>query len=164
MQVELISRSEQGHVEVKNVITLEQDLLNSEILVSNSTTSSVRLVGSTVCHLAVSTPDAAYAVGLEASDYFDRKPFQGDFSIIPPELKRDPNKFWAFSKLFPKWDGDVNVEDDTEGELEGEEDDNYKHLTEKLSRIYTSAPRSLTIIDRVSLYEHIPDLCYQLLN
>ena len=32
-------------------------------------------------------------------------------------------------------------------EMEGEENNNYKHLTEKMSRIYTSAPRNFTIID-----------------
>ncbi|CAI9778846.1 unnamed protein product [Fraxinus pennsylvanica] len=33
-------------------------------------------------------------------------------------------------------------------EWEGEEKDNYKHLTDEMSRIYTSAPRKFTVIDR----------------
>lgn len=148
MQVELRSTSEQGDLGIKNIITLEQDSLNSQILVTNSTTSSIRLAGSAVCHLAVSTPDAAYALGLQGSDYFVRPPFQGDFSIIPPRIDQNPNKFWPFNKLFPKQE----EEDDINGQVEesGEEDDDYKHLTGELSRIYTSAPRSLTIMDRVS--------------
>lgn len=161
VQVELISRSGEGNAEVKHIINLQRDLLTSEILVSNSSTSSLHLLGSAICHLAVSTPDATYALGLEGSDYFIRPPFAANFSIIPPDFKRtdrDPRKFWAFNKLFSKWNArNWNVEDDVESlvrdikeELEGEEEDNYKHLTEKLSRIYTSAPRSLTIIDRVS--------------
>lgn len=139
----------EGDVEIKHIITLEQDSFNSEIVVSNSSTcSSIHLVGSTLCHLAVSTPEATYAMGLEGSDYFTRPPFQGTFSIIPPDFntaaRQNPNKFWPFDKLFPT--NDIN-----NGEVEsGEEDDNYKHLTQKLCRIYTSAPRSLTIIDRVS--------------
>ncbi|OMO98952.1 hypothetical protein COLO4_13608 [Corchorus olitorius] len=35
-------------------------------------------------------------------------------------------------------------------EMEGEEDDGYKQLDEQMSRIYTSAPRFFTVIDRVS--------------
>ncbi|KAI3474580.1 hypothetical protein Pfo_029582 [Paulownia fortunei] len=157
IQVELISRSEEGSAEVKHIITLGRDLLTSEIQVSNSSTSSLHLMGSAICHLAVSTPDATYAVGLEGSDFFIRPPFAANFSIIPPDFKRtdqDPRKFWAFNKLLSIWDArNWNVESsvkDIKEELEGEEEDNYKHLTEKLSRIYTSAPRSLTIIDRVS--------------
>ncbi|KAI3471486.1 hypothetical protein Pfo_028136 [Paulownia fortunei] len=143
IQVELISRSEEGSAEVKHIITLGRDLLTSEIQVSNSSTSSLHLMGSAICHLAVSTPDATYAVGLEGSDFFIRPPFAANFN---------PRKFWAFNKLLSIWDArNWNVESsvkDIKEELEGEEEDNYKHLTEKLSRIYTSAPRSLTIIDR----------------
>lgn len=146
--MELISTSVHGHVGLKHIITLERDSFNSEILVSNlSTCSSVHLLGSTICHLAVSTPDACYAMGLEGSDFFVRPPFQGNFSIIPPDFttatqQKNPYKFWPF-----------NTTNDIKREVEpssGEEDDNYKHLTQKFSRIYTSAPRSLTIIDRVS--------------
>ncbi|XP_057782356.1 protein NDH-DEPENDENT CYCLIC ELECTRON FLOW 5 [Salvia miltiorrhiza] len=145
IQVELRSTSEQGDVGIKHVITLEKDSFNSQILVSNSTTSSIRLAGSAVCHLAVSTPDATYALGLQGSDYFVSPPFHGNFSIIPPRTTDQyPNKLWPFNKLFPK-----REDDDINGQVEsGEEEDDYKHLTETLSRIYTSAPRSLTIMDR----------------
>lgn len=145
MQVELTSTSEQGNVGIKHIITLEQDSFNSEIVVSNSSTSTIRLAGSTVCHLAVSTPDAAYAIGLQGSDYFDMPPFQGNFSIVPPTIKKSPNKFWPFNKLFPKGEENINRQAES-----GEEDDDCKHLAETLSRIYTSTPRSLTIMDRVS--------------
>ncbi|KAL8490489.1 hypothetical protein ACS0TY_022498 [Phlomoides rotata] len=141
IQVELISTSEDATCQVKHVITLERDRLNSDILVSNSaTSSSLHLMGSAMCHLTVSTPDAVYALGLEASDYFISPPFETSFSIIPPDVQ-NPTTFWPFNKLISK-------EKEEEEELMGEEDDNYKHLSEKLSRIYTSAPRSLTIIDR----------------
>lgn len=35
--------------------------------------------------------------------------------------------------------------------MEGEEEDNYNQLSSEMSRIYTSAPRNLTVIDRVIL-------------
>ncbi|KAK4413106.1 protein NDH-DEPENDENT CYCLIC ELECTRON FLOW 5 [Sesamum alatum] len=161
IEVELISRNEESHAQViKHIITLGRDLLTSEILVSNSSTASLHLMGSVTCHLAVSTPDATYAVGLEGSDFFIRPPFVADFNIIPREFTKrsnqDPRKFWALNKLFSKSDARKwNVEDDAESlmrdvkeDLEGEEQDNYKHLTQKLSRIYTCAPRDFTIIDR----------------
>ncbi|PIN20411.1 hypothetical protein CDL12_06881 [Handroanthus impetiginosus] len=159
IQVELISRNEQVNAQVKHIITLRRDLLTSEILVSNSSTSSLHISGSLICHLTVSTPDATYAIGLEGSDFFIRPPLVSNFSIIPPDLKgndRDPRKSWAFNKLFSKlnaraWNAEDVVETlprDIKEELEGEEDDNYKHLTEKSSRIYTNAPRNLTIMDR----------------
>ncbi|KAK6135856.1 hypothetical protein DH2020_030403 [Rehmannia glutinosa] len=159
IQVELISTSEEGiNTQVKHIITLRPDLLTSEVLVSNLSTSSLRLTGSAICHLTVSTPDATYALGLQGSDFFIRPPFVPNSSIIiPPDFDtsgQDPSKSSAFDKLFTIWDA-RNAKNDVESmakdikeELEGEEDDNYKHLTEKLSRIYTSAPRSLTIIDR----------------
>ncbi|KAK4490651.1 hypothetical protein RD792_001342 [Penstemon davidsonii] len=130
IQLQLICKEEGINVnaKVKHIITLGKDLLTSEVIVSNSSTcSSFRLTGSVLSHLAVSTPDATYAIGLQGSDYFIRPPFDGDFSIIPPDFD----------------DKKIRTEP-----LEGEEDDNYKHLTEKLSMIYTSAPRNFTIIDR----------------
>ncbi|KAF6154064.1 hypothetical protein GIB67_018986, partial [Kingdonia uniflora] len=51
-----------------------------------------------------------------------------DFSIIPPDLRRGNS---------------IKIR-----ENEGEEEDNYAQLTDKMSRIYTSAPRKFTIIDR----------------
>ncbi|KAK4405012.1 protein NDH-DEPENDENT CYCLIC ELECTRON FLOW 5 [Sesamum angolense] len=160
IQVELVSRNKQSLAQVKHIITLGRDLLTSEILVSNSSISSLHLMGSITCHLAVSTPDATYAVGLEGSGFFIRPPLVADFNIIPHEFAKktnqDPRKFWALNKLFSKSDARKwNVDDDVESlmrdvkeELEGEEQDNYKHLTQKLSRIYTCAPRNLTVIDR----------------
>ncbi|KAG8369242.1 hypothetical protein BUALT_Bualt15G0131200 [Buddleja alternifolia] len=157
IQVELISRNVQGNVEVKHIITLGQDYLSSEIVVSNSsTTTSLHLRGSIISHLAVSTPDATYALGLERSQYFIRPPFVANFTIIPPDFYKrtdqEPGKFWAFNKLFSKWDVKNRNDDDfveLKEELEGEEEeDNYKHLTAKLSRIYNDAPRNLTIMDR----------------
>ncbi|KAH6812578.1 hypothetical protein C2S51_026340 [Perilla frutescens var. frutescens] len=144
-QLELISSNTKS-LQIKQIITLKQDFLNSEVLVSNPTPSPVHLLGSTLCHLAVSTPDAAYAVGLEGSDYYTRPPFRADFTIIPPLLnRRSPSKFWPFNSMFTERDdeGDMNA---IEGG--GEEEDNYKHLNRNFSRIYTSAPRSFTIIDR----------------
>ncbi|GFP84172.1 hypothetical protein PHJA_000560900 [Phtheirospermum japonicum] len=124
--MELMSTTQDGAAQVKHVLTLGRDFLNSEVVVTNLTASSTfRLTGSSVCHLAASTPDATYALGLQGSDFFTMPPFAGDFSIVPPRVN---------STARPGF-----------GE---EEEDNYKHLTKRLSGIYTSAPRHLTIIDR----------------
>ncbi|KAL2531209.1 Uncharacterized protein Adt_04560 [Abeliophyllum distichum] len=51
IQVELISRNSECNVEVRHVINLQQDVLISEILVSNASTSALRLMGSFISHL-----------------------------------------------------------------------------------------------------------------
>ncbi|KAL8041680.1 hypothetical protein ABFX02_10G179700 [Erythranthe guttata] len=161
IQIQLISTSsdeQQVNAQVKHIITLGRDALTSEVIVSNSSTSSsIYLTGSAICHLAVSTPDAAYAIGLQSSDFFIRPPFAPNSTIIiPPDfmtVDQDSTKTWLpFNKLFATRRNEDDVDSlarrgkpDEEAQ---EEDDNYKHLTDKLCRIYTSAPRNLTIIDR----------------
>lgn len=120
-------------------VSLIEDSLSSGFKVSNLRSSMLELRGCVISHLNVSTPDATYAVGIEGSNIFDKPPIQSRFSIIPPEVGKK-NESLSFSAY-----GDDESETD-----EGEETSNYKHLTDKMSRIYTSAPRVFTIIDRVS--------------
>ncbi|XP_059647314.1 protein NDH-DEPENDENT CYCLIC ELECTRON FLOW 5 [Cornus florida] len=163
IQVELISRNSKDMVEVKHILTLRKDLLSSEIVVSNTKSSSLGLMGSMVSHLTVSTPEATYAVGLEGSNFFSRPPFLSNFSIIPPDFVQGKDlgfrKLWsptALVEYLSSWGvRNQNTADDAESregkveeEMEGEETDNYKHLTEKMSMIYTDAPRYMTVIDR----------------
>lgn len=148
-------------VEIKHIVTLRQDVLSSEFIVTNSKTTSVRLTGSVLSHLAVSTPEATFALGLEMSNFFNRPPVFSKFTIVPPDFdKRKKSGSGSIWQLFSSW-GSKNPEiaDDTnstgserEEELEGEEDDNNKQLTEKLSRIYTGAPTNFTVLDRVLIY------------
>lgn len=152
LQVELFSRDSKGMVDVRYVLTLQEQVLSTEIEISNSGTTPVQLSGSILSHLNVSTPDATYALGLEGSDFFKRPPFSSNFRIVPPEFdqksKLDLGKLWE--KFTPRGftsGNDYGMED----EMEGEEDDNYKRLTDEMSLIYTSAPTNLTIIDRVWL-------------
>ncbi|RWR80382.1 protein NDH-DEPENDENT CYCLIC ELECTRON FLOW 5 [Cinnamomum micranthum f. kanehirae] len=161
IQVELISSDIEAMVEFKYIVTLRQDLLSSEVMITNLKSSNLHLMGSVVTHLTVSTPDATYAIGLQGSNYFSKPPLMSDFSIIPPDFgqKRLPGSRqpWAttLQGLLLSWDNQVDKdsrgkigEQDNEGESEGEEDDNYAHLTDKMSRIYTSTPRRFTVIDR----------------
>lgn len=157
IQVELISRNPEGSVVVRHVINLQRNVLISEILVSNASASALRLMGSLISHLTVSTPEATYAVGLGGSDFFSRPPVLANFSIIPPDFgKRNDQvsqKFWghtALNKLIFKQNTDDDLKSTTRNieEWKGEEKDNYKHLTDEMSRIYTSAPRKFTVIDR----------------
>ncbi|MCD7450496.1 hypothetical protein HAX54_006698 [Datura stramonium] len=162
IQVELICRSSDGKIEARYMVTLQQDLLTSEIKIFNLGMASFRMMGSVLSHLTVSTPEASYAVGLEGSDFFSKPPFLANFSILPPgfgkrktqasKKYRDPK---SFGEIFSSWGTNNQNYDDpekiarqTEKELEGEETDNYKHLTDEMSKIYKSAPRNFTLIDR----------------
>lgn len=148
--MELIHTDPKDMVNVKCLITLQQDLLGSEITVTNRRLSSLNLFGSVISHLTVSTPDATYAVGLQGSTYHNKQPFVSDFSIIPPNLRRDNiMAFKGFDALFSSWDK-RGKDHEEEGTDEGEEDDDYAQMTEKMCRVYTNAPREFTIMDRVT--------------
>ncbi|KAI3822732.1 hypothetical protein L1987_10329 [Smallanthus sonchifolius] len=159
IQVELISSNSEDKIEFKHIVTLQQDAISSEIVVTNLRSSSVRLTGSVIGHLAISTPEATYAIGLESSNYFVKPPLFSNFSIIPPDFNRNDSG-WVQSglkQLLSGWGLGSQIDSSNDGtaknrqedeDIEGEEEDNYKHLTEKLSMIYTSAPRNFTIMDR----------------
>jgi len=141
-------------VEVKCLVTLQKDLLGSEITVTNPRPTSLQLLGYVVSHLTVSTPDATYAIGLQGSSYHNKQPMVSDFSIIPPDSRGEnslsPLARKGFDALFSGWEkrGQVRDEEMTE---DGEEDNDYAQMTEKMCRIYTSAPREFTIMDRVTI-------------
>uniref|UniRef100_A0A0F7CYY5 NDH-dependent cyclic electron flow 5 n=1 Tax=Melianthus villosus TaxID=377280 RepID=A0A0F7CYY5_9ROSI len=153
IQIELIASDSEDNVEVKYIISLEEDILSSELVVVNSRLASLEIMGAVVSHLTVSTPDATYAIGLEGSDFFNRHPFESNFSIVPPQLgqnKGEVGSAWGqnvFKGLL--FGTNARKENDAdEVEMMGEEKDNYKQLNEEMSRIYTSAPRNVTVIDR----------------
>lgn len=160
IQVELLSKNTEESIEVKHIITLKEDLLSSEIIISNSNSSSLKMMGSIISHLTVSTPEATFAMGLEGSDFFSRPPISTDFSLIHPSFgKRNDRSSsnisgpMALVDFFTSWGArNQKCDDSTAGMmveiLEGEEDDNFKNLAEEMSRIYTSAPRNFTIMDR----------------
>ncbi|KAF9587473.1 hypothetical protein IFM89_003412 [Coptis chinensis] len=154
MPVELVSRNSDDMVEVKHIVTLHPDVLSSEVVITNYRSSALEVTGSLLSHLSMSTPDATYAVGLDGSNYFSKTPFVSDYTIIPPVSESKTTG--AFQGLFSsrgKKDqnsaAELNKNTETEEELEGQEKDNYGQLTEEMSRIYTSAPREFTFIDRV---------------
>ncbi|OVA16415.1 hypothetical protein BVC80_243g23 [Macleaya cordata] len=161
--VELISSDSEEMVEVKYTVTLHPDLLTSEVVITNSKSSSLQLMGSFMSHLTVSSPDATYAIGLEGSNYLNKPPLVSNFSIIPPDFgqgkPKGPGQSWVqtvLPGLLSSWGRRDTVDTDesksgiieTDEEIEVEEDDNYVQLTEKMSRIYTYAPRKFTVIDR----------------
>lgn len=127
VQVEL-RRSDKKikEIEMKQIITLRGDTLSIELCVTNKGVSPISIKGcSLVSYLTVSTPEATYAVGLEGSDFVEKTPFLPRFGLVQGEEE----------------------EEDKYG-LSGEEESNYKQLSEEMSRIYTLAPSSFTIIDR----------------
>ncbi|XP_068635387.1 protein NDH-DEPENDENT CYCLIC ELECTRON FLOW 5-like [Aristolochia californica] len=150
IEVELMCTDAQDKVEVRNIVTLQEDLLSSELVISNWSSSSLQLMGSFVSHLTVSTPDATYAIGLEGSSYFSKPPLMSDFSIIPPGYiqRKKSGSNQPRGQTEDRIGNQPKENEDSNAEIEEEEDDNYTHLTEKMSKIYTTAPRQLTIIDR----------------
>lgn len=150
IQVELITSNQESLVEIKHIVTLSKDALSSELIITNSKATSVRLTGSVLSHLAVSTPEATYALGLEMSNFFSRPPVSSKFAIVPPDFdKRNKSGSGNIWQLFSSWASrNPEIANEEEEELEGEEDDGNKQLTEKMSRIYTSAPTNFTVLDR----------------
>ncbi|WCJ43661.1 NDH-dependent cyclic electron flow 5 [Euphorbia peplus] len=164
IKVELISKHPEDRVEVRHIITLHEDTLSSEFIVRNSEFSSIQLMGSIISHLTVSTPEATYAYGLEGSNIFEMPMFLSEFSIIPPDSESGrsrhvPHRLTddvGLRAFFPGWDprNEKNIETSKDRQIESgeeidnEETDNYKDLTDLMSTIYTCAPRDFTIIDR----------------
>ena len=107
-------------VEVKYIVTLQEDVISSEIVISNSKSSSIRLTG---CVL---------------SDFGQKNEF-GSTQLL------NQIAFWRSGSQ--NNDDEKNSNQRSEEEIEGEETDNYKHLRDQMSLIYTSAPRNLTVID-----------------
>ncbi|OMO62326.1 hypothetical protein CCACVL1_22894 [Corchorus capsularis] len=147
IKVELISTDTENMVETRHILTLQEDVLSSEIVVSNSKSSPLKWTGSIISHLTVSSPDATYALGLEGSNFLSIPPFLSDFGIVPPDFDQENGSYigqlWNQMGLDRLFNGNAREE-----EMEGEEDDGYKQLDEQMSRIYTSAPRFFTVIDR----------------
>lgn len=157
LQVELISSDTVDMVEIRCIVTLNEASVSSELVVSNFRSSSLQLAGSIISHLTVSTPEANYAVGLEGSDFFNMSPVSSNFVIIPPENSEQNNFIWSPMRFLSALGArNEKVADaahisfsESDEEMQGEENDSYKQLKEKMSRIYTSAPTNFTIIDRV---------------
>ncbi|XP_018469861.1 protein NDH-DEPENDENT CYCLIC ELECTRON FLOW 5 isoform X2 [Raphanus sativus] len=131
VQVELRrSDKKMKEIEMKQIITLRGDTLSIELWVTNKGVSPVNIKGcSLVSYLTVSTPEATYAVGLEGSDFVEKTPFLPRFGLVQGEEEEEDGQYG----------------------LSGEEESNYKQLSEEMSRIYTLAPSSFTIIDRKEL-------------
>lgn len=118
-------------IEMKQIISLREETLSIELFVTNKGISPITLEGcSLVSYLTVSTPEATYAVGLEGSDFVETTPFLPRFGVVQGEEEEEEEK----------------------SGFGGEEENNYKQLNEEMSRIYTFAPKSFTIIDRVIIH------------
>ncbi|KAL5218986.1 hypothetical protein ABZP36_019670 [Zizania latifolia] len=152
IEVELASAAPEGGVEARCVVTLHPEVLATELTVRNATSSPVALSGAVSSHLRVSTPDATYAVGLHGSDYRSMDPMLSQFTIVPPDFTaRSPTTTAAHQRWAAKGFDMVLSAGSRHAaaqEPDGEEDDDYKHMTAELCRIYSQAPREFTIIDR----------------
>lgn len=126
IQVELKSSDSKEMVDFKYLVTLKEALLGSELTITNSSSSSIQMIGSLVSHLTVSSPEATFAVGLQGSNYFCKQPLISKFSIIPPQQNEE--------NVFP--------------DTEIEEDDDCASMAGEFSRIYTTAPRQFSVMDR----------------
>lgn len=148
-------------------MSLREDQISSELTVTNSTPLFIELQGGILSHLTVSTPEAAYAVGLQGSNYCRKQATATEFSIVPPTNSEKNGSSSAFLRslvqkgfdgLFSGWgirkhqnEEEVKVEEEKEEE-EKEEYDDYIQMNDKLSRVYTSTPVQFTVIDRVMIF------------
>uniref|UniRef100_A0A0F7GZU6 NDH-dependent cyclic electron flow 5 n=1 Tax=Masdevallia picturata TaxID=125444 RepID=A0A0F7GZU6_9ASPA len=157
IQVELISTSPNGKMEAKCLVTLREDQISSELTFTNSTPYIIKLQGSILSHLTVSTPDATYAVGLQGSNYCYKQATATEYSIIPPTdlAKTETSSAFfrslaqkGFDGLFSGWGAKKHQDEEKEDGEEREECNDYVQMNEKLSRIYTSTPVNFTVIDR----------------
>ncbi|KAL6636902.1 hypothetical protein ACP70R_024474 [Stipagrostis hirtigluma subsp. patula] len=152
IEIELASAAPGGAAEARCVVTLRPEALDTELAVTNSAASPMALSAVVSNHLRVSTPDATYALGLQGSDYRSVEPALSEFSIIPPDYgagrsaAETARHRWA-NKGFDMVLSGVR-ERGAADEPDGEEDDDYKHMTEAMCRVYSHAPREFTIIDR----------------
>ncbi|XP_057737889.1 protein NDH-DEPENDENT CYCLIC ELECTRON FLOW 5 [Arachis stenosperma] len=151
IKIELLNKSSEDKIGIKYIVTLEEDGLQSEFEVQNSMHSPLQITGSILSHLTVSSPEATYAVGLERSNYWRRPLLESEFILSPPpdsNYQEGFGKIWnipALQQLIPHWGA---TKDQNKEDMSGEEDDGYKNLRDKISLIYTDAPRSITVIDR----------------
>ncbi|GMI79248.1 NDH-dependent cyclic electron flow 5 [Hibiscus trionum] len=89
IKVELVSRDSENMVETRYIVTLKEDVLTSEISVTNTKSTPLHWTGSIISHLTVSSPEATYALGLEGSNFLSVPPFSSNFGIIPPDLDEE---------------------------------------------------------------------------
>jgi hypothetical protein len=158
LQIELASAAPGNAAAARCVVTLHPEALSTEIAVTNNAPAPMALSCGVSNHLRVSTPDATYALGLQGSDYRSVEPALSEFSIIPPDYRaaaRQPaaagsaRHRWAnrgFDMILSGGGRDSGAADE---QPDGEEDDDYKHMTDAMCRVYSHAPRDFTIIDRV---------------
>ncbi|KAK7380647.1 hypothetical protein VNO78_33162 [Psophocarpus tetragonolobus] len=152
IQVELTTRTPDDKIGLKYIVTLEEDTLNSQLEISNNKSLPLQMRGSILSHLTVSSPEATYALGLERSNYCSKPLFESEFMLSPLDSGQEKGFANIFQQLFPYW-GTKSQNNGSEGsqrnnEEMDEEMDNCKKLSEKLSLVYTDAPRNFTVIDR----------------
>ncbi|GJN23322.1 hypothetical protein PR202_gb10960 [Eleusine coracana subsp. coracana] len=153
LQIELAASAPGNACEARCVVTLHAEALATEITATNGTASAVALSCGVSNHLRVSTPDATYALGLQGSDYRTVEPALSEFSIVPPDYRAAAAERKATRHRWANRGFDMVLSGDPRGrgaadEPDGEEDDDYKHLTEEMCRVYSQAPREFTILDR----------------
>jgi len=151
IEIELVSAAPGSAAAARCVVTLHPEALATELAVTNTAPAPMALSCGVSNHLRVSTPDATYALGLQGSDYRSVEPALSEFSIIPPDYRAAAGSArhrWAnrgFDMILSGGGRDRGAADD---QPDGEEDDDYKHMTDAMCRIYSHAPRDFAIIDR----------------
>ncbi|XP_066320077.1 protein NDH-DEPENDENT CYCLIC ELECTRON FLOW 5-like [Miscanthus floridulus] len=154
IEIELASAAPGNAAAARCVVTLHPEALATELAVTNGASSPMALTCAVPSHLRVSTPDATYALGLLGSDYRSVEPALSEFSVIPPDYEAVQQSAagttarhrWANRGLDMILSGGQGR--GAADEPDGEEDDDYKHMTDAMCRVYSNAPKEFTIIDR----------------
>lgn len=155
IQVTLRCCNTEGKLSVKYVVTLYDKLLTTAVLVDNVSSSPIELTSSVMTNLSLSTPDAAYAIGLRGCSYCTKAPLPSEFRIVSNvEDESKPSSSWLFLQhLFGTKEGSQKRKLST-GDEEGTEslwiveEDDFVHLRNKMSRIYFTPREQIRINDR----------------
>ncbi|GLJ18069.1 hypothetical protein SUGI_0318790 [Cryptomeria japonica] len=152
VQVTLKCCNDDGMLSVKYVITLYDKLLTTAVLVENISSSPVELTSSVMTHLTASTPDGAYAVGLEGCSYCTEPPLPSEFNIVS-NVKEEPKPSSGWSLMQQFFGTKENREEQVTGDSGAEskwvvETDDFAHLRNKMSRVYSTAREQMRFNDR----------------
>ena len=138
---------------LKYIITLTPASLSSAVIISNTSKAAVSICSSIQTNVAVNYVDGVAALGLQGCEYVSSpaSSVPSRQKIGKPRITTSRKDF--FSNLQQVWDKVMAVESTSGSAMTGEgcsvEEDEYVDLYGGFQRLYTMAPDSISLLDRV---------------
>lgn len=138
---------------LKYIITLTPASLSSAVIISNTSKAAVSICSSIQTNVAVNYVDGVAALGLKGCEYVSSpaSSVPSRQKIGKPRIPTSRKDF--FSNLQQVWDKVMAVESTSGSAMTGEgcsvEEDEYVDLYGGFQRLYTMAPDSISLLDRV---------------